>query len=362
MERLNYSKTAFIIGRPSGHPTHAKYARSVDSTFIHEDRILRWQDLNASKPRRYLSWLLNAFFFPRLNSWDAILTECVRVPQLIQKKLGLLSKKQKLIALMSDESLYFTVSKKYPKLTQYLMIQFWKSCDSIICIGEFQQELAKQVLPKSHHKKIYEIYNGVSKQNLNTLNKVQPSLNSKTIVFVGNATTIWRTEYKGLDIMLSVINELIEYPNLIFKIAGEIPIHIQSHLLKGLSEETKAKVEFLGKVIQLENLFSDACLYFHTARGEAWGISVNEAMAAGVPALVSEKTGAKSLVYQMDPNFVVPLDKSEIKSQLNFYLNLSIAERKLLSVKARNASNQFSEEDAILNFKLKFHKALSETH
>ncbi|MFT7085196.1 MAG: glycosyltransferase involved in cell wall biosynthesis [Vicingaceae bacterium] len=351
---------AFIHGRPSGHPTHAKYAKSVGSTFFHEDRLLHWQDREASKLKRYASWILNAFFFPNRKKWDVVLTECVRIPQLIQKKIGLLNKRQKLIALMSDESLYFTVSKKFPRLTQFLMVQFWKSCDALICIGSFQVDLAKEILPQSHHHKIYQTFNGIPEAQMQRLNLVTPALDSKTIIFIGNASAIWRTEYKGLDIMIETLLACLEETELIFKIAGNIPLEIQSYLLKNVPEKRKGNIQFLGIVENLDDLFSEACLYLHTARGEAWGISINEALAAGVPAIVSDKTGSKKLVNMVAPNFVVSLEKEAIKNSILNYLVTLPAEKEKISKKAKEISKQYREEDAITNFKTVFYTVLEE--
>lgn len=356
----NDLNVAFIHGRPSGHPTHAKYAKSVGSTFFHEDKILRWQDQDTNKLRRYTSWILNALFFPKRGKWDVILTECVRIPQLIQKKLGLLKKRQTLIALMSDESLYFTASKKFPRLTQFLMVQFWKSCDALICVGDFQVGLAKQILPQSHHHKIYQTFNGIPSEQMQRFNRVTPALDSRTIVFIGNASAIWRTEYKGLDIMIETIVACLEEVEITFKIAGNVPPDIQSHLLKDVPHKRKGNIQFLGKVENLEDLFSEACLYLHTARGEAWGISINEALAAGVPALVSTKTGSKNLVNLVAPNFVVSLEKDEIKNSILDYLAISLCEKEKISKKAKEISKQCTEEDAIANFKSVFFTVLKE--
>ncbi|MBL4708915.1 MAG: glycosyltransferase family 4 protein [Flavobacteriales bacterium] len=358
MKKNKTLKVAFIHGRPKGHPTHAKYAQSVGSVFFHEDRLIRWQDIPSSKLRRYLSWITNAFFFSKLRSWDIFLTEGVRVPQLIQKKLRLTSKRQKLIAMMSDESLYFTASGKFPKLTKLLMTEFWKACDAIICVGKFQTELAKSLLPENQHSKVYTFSNGVPKLEIERLNKTKAKLDSKTIVFVGNAGSIWRTEYKGLDLMIEVIIECMEQEDLEFKIAGQIPKSIQDYLLKDLPPQKASKISFLGKVDDLAPVFQEGSLYLHTARGEAWGISIHEALAAGLPAIVSDQTGAKEMVSLVQDDFVVPLEKEAIKNRIFSYMNASLSHKKIISAKAKEVAQLYTEEEAIENFKNNFHQAI----
>jgi glycosyltransferase involved in cell wall biosynthesis len=354
MKKSNPLKVAFVHGRPSAHPTHIKYALAVNSTFLFEDEYLRWHDLKANKLTRYTSWIANALFFKKLRDWDIILTEGVRIPQLIQKKLRLLNKKQKLIALMSDESLYFTVSKKLPRITQFMMIQFWKSCDALICVGDFQTELAKQLLPIDQHYKIHTIFNGISKNKLEDLNLNSPKLDSKNILFIGNASSLWRTEYKGLDIMIDAIAECLKVTDLTFQIAGEIPANIQTHLLRNFPIKNKNRIQFLGKIENIKPLFKNVGLYLHLARGEAWGISINESLAAGIPTMVSDKTGSKEIVDFLSSNLIVPLEIEEIKLQILTYFSLPLAEKESLSIKCKEISNKFTEEEAIAKFKEKF--------
>lgn len=359
MKKISHLNTAVIHGRPSGHPTHAKYATSVNGQFFHEDHYLRWQDLKVSKVRRYLSWIINAFLFPQRYKWDIYLAEGVRVPQLIQKKLRLLRKNQKLIALMSDESLYFTYSKRFPPMTQLLMKQFWKSCDAIICVGEYQYDLAKSLLPISHHPKLYKIFNGVPAEKISELNKVIPKFGSNTIVFIGNASSIWRTEYKGLDLMIEAVSQCMDFKEIKFIIAGDIPKEIELKLLENIPSKKAKNFDFIGKIEDLVNVFNQAELYLHTARGEAWGISINEALAAGIPTIISNQTGAKEIVNLVSTDLVVNLNVSDIKNQILAELNKSTSEKVVRSKKCKEISNQYSEEEAIVRFKETFDKILN---
>ncbi|KAA3649015.1 MAG: glycosyltransferase family 1 protein [Bacteroidetes bacterium] len=342
--RLNI---AFIHGRPKGHPTHAMYANSIGCIFFHEDKVLRWQDLNVSKIRRYLSWVLNAFFFPKRKHWDIYFTECVRIPQLIQKQLNLISKTQRLVALMSDESLYYTFIKRYPVLTQKLMLKFWMNCDAIICIGEFQYELAIKLLPINHHKKVYNIFNGVPHNRIANLSKIVPNFESNNILFIGNASVEWRINYKGLDLMIEAFsNCCITNQSLTFTVVGDIPKQLISNLLDKYDTLISNKIKFVGPSEDIDLYLRNASLYLHCARGEAWGISIIEAMCAGVPAIVSEQTGAKQVVRKLNKDFIVPLDSESISKAVLNYFSLNNEEKTNLSINAKRIVQDFTEEKA----------------
>lgn len=342
---------AFIHGRPKGHPTHAMYAKSIGSTFFHEDRILRWQDLNESKIKRYLSWFLNALFFTKRRFWDVYFTECVRIPQLIQKKLFLIGKKQKLIAIMSDESLYFTYIKRFPRLTQQLMLAFWKNCDAIICIGEFQFNLACKLLPKNHHSKLYTIFNGVPESRLNALQNIKPNLKSNNILFIGNASADWRVNYKGLDLMLEAFaNCYKSNSKLTFTIVGDIPKELSENLLFDLEPNIRPRVNFTGPKDNIEDYLKNSSLYLHCARGEAWGVSIIEALCAGVPAIISDQTGAKQVIKNLNPDFILPLDVNTISNSILKYFSLSSEEKLNISQKAKQVVQDFTEVKAKEHF------------
>lgn len=361
MEKFKRLKIAFIHGRPLGHPTHAMYAKLIGSTFFHEDRILRWQDLPINKPRRYTSWFLNAIFFKQRKSWDIFFTECVRIPQLILKKFWLTRSRQKLVALMSDESLFFTYSNRFPRVTKWLMITFWKNCDAIICVGEFQKELAEKVLPQSHHKKLYTIINGIPNSRLQTLLTIRPNIENKNILFIGNASSRWRIEYKGLDLMVkSFDNCLQELSELTFTIVGDIPENLQQELRSSISKEAAKKIIFVGKKDKIESYLSDTSLYLHCARGEAWGISISEALSAGVPSIVSTQTGTKQIVKHLGNEFISDLTEDDLTQKILNYYSLPIEEKTKLSIKSREIVKQFTEANAQTIFLQQFSQVISD--
>lgn len=343
-------RVAFVHGRPKGHPLHAAYAKSVGADFYHEDRLLRWHDRpDATKIKRYLSWVINALTFPKVRQYDVILTECIRIPQLIMKRFGILSSKQKLVALMGDESLYFISINRYPKLTLILMKSFLNACDVIICTGKFQTLLATQIVTNKQVKIVY-VYNGIKLPP--TDYKPSFSFTENKILFLGNIESDWRTWYKGLDIMIRAF-EIVskEREKLEFHIIGEVSEDQKVRILNNITTSTVQKsIVFNGYSKNLYNDIKEYDLLLHIARGEAWGVTVHMAMATGLPCIVSELTGTKELVEQVDKNLVTTIDLESIVNKLKWYFSLSNNEKVRISNKSIEVASLYDEKDAIKNF------------
>lgn len=201
-------KTVYIHGRPTGHPIHDNYAKLINADFCFTDHKLRWNDVeNVSKVKRALSWIVCALTFPKRKEYKLFFCEGVREPLLIMKLLGLMSPNQKLVALMANENLYFLNEKKYGFFANLLMNSFLKKCDALICIGEYQANLAVKIQPNA---KIYTIFNGISCAKMKPLQEMQPDLQSNRILVIAHAFSETRMYYKGIDLAFSVFNELLK--------------------------------------------------------------------------------------------------------------------------------------------------------
>lgn len=342
----NKPKVAFIHGRPSGHPIHAAYARALGADFFHEDRLLRWQDIKgASKIRRYLSWFLNALFFPEKYKYDAFFCECMRVPQLIMKKLGLIKRNQKLIALMADESLYFLDKKQFPFLTRWLIKEFLNSCDAIICIGDLQYELALKYC--NDENKIFKIYNGLDEKQILVLNKVSPKLDIVyNLMVIGNMAAYWRAWYKGLDLAIDALVE-INSPNLNLIIVGDIKDEVKNELLKGVPVKLTNQIKFTGNLNDITQILKDIQLCIHCSRGDAFPTSTLECFVAGIPVIVSEDTGTKSFVSDVDKNLVCLPTVDSLTNAIQYYLNSSALKRNEISSSLKKHPNIIESSKAI---------------
>lgn len=355
-------KVAFVHGRPKGHPIHALYARQLNAEFVFEDFFFRWHDdINAPKIKRYLSWIFNAVYFPGRKRYNIFFTECIRIPQLIMKFFGLMNNHQILIALMADESLYFNLIRKYPRSASILMKAFLRKADALICIGEFQAEIARRILEQSMHKKIYTIFNGVPAFRQSKLLATSPDLDSHNILFIGNASAEWRIWYKGIDIMLEAFAKSFKINNkLKFYLVGEIDAKFLSDQLNCYEANVRDSIVIVGRTDIVENYIAKSCLYLHCSRGDAFPTAILECLAAGLVSIISDCTGTRELIRNIDENLIVPLSSDAIAERINWFFALNTQEKENLSQRCRVIMNDYTEERAVNHFKDTFRKVISD--
>ena len=318
---------AYIQGRPSAHPMHKKFAESVNAKFHFVDFKMRWQDKDKSILYRMLSWLICAITFPSKKTYGIFLVDNLHFMPVLMKCLHLLNKKQKIVAHMGSHTLYFIYSHRFSKLTEYAHIFALKRYDALICEGQMAEVLVKKILGNTTPK-LYTVINGIPEEHFPKETNLR--LENKNILFIGNGPGKERLWYKGLDLMISSFAIARKKDSeLNFTIVGDWDENLLQNLLKKYPSEIQKSIHFIGETKKLENILSDSTLYLHCARGEANGLSILIAMSYGLPTLISEWTGAKEIVEQVDNMFIVPLNEESIAKRIHWYFQLSEAEKKI---------------------------------
>lgn len=362
-EKKDNVNVVFIHGRPSGHPIHMDYAKLLNADFHFEDYYLRWLDNEqASKIRRYLSWLINAFFFPNKNKYNVFFCECLRVPPLIMKRVGLMKSNQKLVALMADESLYFLDKRKYSWLTRNLIKSFLNSSDAIFCIGDLQYDLAIKYTKVESHKNIFKIYNGISadfQTKLNTINRI--SDDTIRLLVIANLSASWRAWYKGVDIAIAAFLKVASIKNNVeLSIIGEVNDDVKKELLKDVPQQFLSKIHFMGSINNLEAILNLFDLCIHVSRGDAFPTSTLESMSAGIPVVLSKDTGTKSVVELIDSKLVVEVDIDQTYHAIMYYMNLSDSDKLILRIKIKNIVKEYNSNVTNRRFKELFYSKVKD--
>lgn len=125
---------------------------------------------------------------------------------------------------------------------------------------------------------------------------------------------------KGLDLALQALSRIVpRFPDAVLVIAGPEENNQVRYLREqaetlGVSEH----VLFTGLLDLPQKLeaFVDADVFFSPSRSENFGMSIVEAMACGLPVVVSDQVGVADMIGKEEAGLVVPLDPAQMADAL----------------------------------------------
>jgi glycosyltransferase involved in cell wall biosynthesis len=312
-----------------GHFVHREFARQITDNFV---------DINKEKiPVDYDIYFIEAGY-PKI---------------VLMKMFRLIKKNSKIISFFADPRLYFMKIDSYLDLKSQkikriscikkAILKFLlKKVDGGICVSKFEQNLLQEFAPNIKSEVVYPF---ISDDRNKNLLKISPKLDSQKIIFIGNNDYY----YKGLDVLINSFKILKKHkPRAELYILGNIPPK---------KEWQMEGIHFEGRVDILTYL-KKCSLCVHPARGEAFGISVVESLLAGVPAMVSNETGAGEIVKLADENLLFKLNPPEISQKISAYFDSSLEYKENLSKKVKKEAAKFSRKKQSLKFKDAFEKLM----
>jgi glycosyltransferase involved in cell wall biosynthesis len=265
-------------------------------------------------------------------------------------------KRKKIIVHLGSHTLYFMYAKVFSRLNRWLHKQILKRYDVLVCEGKMAFQMATGILADKTPP-AYVTFLGPSVERYSMLNEIKPNLNSKNIIIIANGPTKFRSYYKGLDIMLRAFERALEIqPGLRLKILGSWNQEVIEESVAIIRKTTSKQITFVGNVQSVVHDLYDAALCLHCTRGDAFPTSTLEAMAAGVPTLVSDWTGTKEVIENVDPNLIVPLDELKVANQIIWYFNLPMPHKEDLSLRCKRATEKYTQELAIDHYRRTFDK------
>ena len=347
-------KIAYIHGRFGPHIMHGRLAKSVGAEFFMVDQHKKWNDGQHSKFFLIYAWIYNALAFKESSKYDIFLVSGSHFSPFIMKFLRL-KKRQKIVAHLGDETMYFLYSGYYGKFMTFVLKMLLNQYDALLCEGQMAADLAK--LNGITKPRIYTTYLGVPKERQYKLLKINPQLDQNNLITISSGPKGWREYYKGLDLMVACYSKAFEINNsLTFTIVGNWDIEVQNRLKSNLSDACVKSINFVGQTSEIDKYLSNSTIYFHTSRGDAFPTVVLEAMAAGLIPIVSEWTGSKEVIETIDKSLIVPLEKELIISKLIEICAFNIEKRRELSSKMKSVSQNYTEEFAINHYQSTFIK------
>ncbi|POG55522.1 hypothetical protein AUR65_008920 [Haloferax marisrubri] len=201
-------------------------------------------------------------------------------------------------------------------------------CDGMIAVSQLVSDYLRIKYP---NMPVSHVAPHIDENLTSELSKTRPQLEAKKATFVG-----FGRDHKGVDILVNNWPKVREiHPSAELSIVG------QKH---PSSYEQVPGVKVKGYVDDLVDELNEASLYVHPARIDPFAVSVTEAMAAGLPAIVTETTGAKEAVKQVNSDFVVQPIGAKIVEEVNRYFELEVNERTTFSNQSRTIANCYSKE------------------
>lgn len=338
---------AMIYRGEDPHPAHWGFAEAVNADLLSLNRFsLDRVGLENSIPGEILNGVL-------LPDYDIYLVEGTRAlygafaNQLVSDSI--------LIYLAGDQALYKLLDSSYEHrselnslISRYgmkpLKYVFNKYIDGIIAVSEFSLEYTTEIVTG----KPSAVANPYIQPGLfDDLGEVTPDVTSKTAITVGSFA-----KYKGQDILVDAWQRVRrEHPTAQLKLVG-------TGYPSSLGENPG--VEVLGYVEALPDSLASASLYVQPSRMDNFPVSVLEALRAGLPAVVTETTGNKTVVEEIDEEMVVEPTVDGIASGINRYFDLPESRREEMSSMARTRGSTFDSESRREAFQSAFRRVVDE--
>lgn len=151
---------------------------------------------------------------------------------------------------------------------------------------------------------------------------------------------------------------LKEFPGSKFIIVGNWSDNAINLVLKGIDKAVIDRIEFIGETNNIEDYLSLASLYIHVSRGDAFPTATIEAMASGIPCIVSKMTGTIEIVKLVSEEFIVNIDEDDLFKSIVNYFKKPLTERVKCSTKFREISKKYSLSQANVKFSDAFKEVL----
>jgi len=163
----------------------------------------------------------------------------------------------------------------------------------------------------------------------------KPASQLFTFAFVGSGTAL-----KGFDVILDAMRLLASERHFCKLLVAGV---IDRSLFAG-REELQDKIVSVGMVShgKLESVFRNANCLLLPSRFDSFGLVVAEAMACGVPAIVSDMVGAKELIEEGHNGFIVPSGNTDALAERMRWCIWNATSVLRMSTAARAAAERYS--------------------
>lgn len=309
------------------HPAHRGFAEAVDADLVDYRR--------RSLGRLDGGLLADAYNGLRYPRYDAYVVEGSR--PLYAALAHRVTRGSKLIYLCADHGLYDlgrgdfagdsgakSLLGRFGAPVARAVGRRW--IDGMIAVSEFAAEFARPVVGAGTPTAVAHPY--VQPERYDALGGVDPALDAPVAVTVGRPSA-----YKGVDLLVTAWPAVRErHP--------DAELHVVGRGHPDRYAETSG-VRVRGYVEDLTDAFGPAALYVQPSRADAFPVSALEAMRAGLPPLVTDRTGTRSEARRIDPSLVVEPSSEALARGVSAYFDRPLDGRRALAARARERGAAF---------------------
>jgi len=342
-------KTLFVSsGLNSVHERMAEYI-GADKHHIKE-RVTKEQNW----AQKLYSWIASSDI---PTGYDITLCESNYQYPALKKNMLMLN--SKLINMNCGAMAYNLTEHNLGILEERALKTLMSQVDGYLVLGSYGAELLSRLNTNKPFRRVYPF---VTDQRYAELAKIRPNLESKTITCI--ARDYFR--YKGLDILLNSFKQCLESDK-------DLKLNIISQKLtkkdilpyaEGIPEKNLSIHE---NPKDITKILEQTSLYVQPSRGDTFPVASIEAMASGIPTIVSDHTGTKEIVKRVEPEvddgerFIFTLNPktavqglNNLTSKIRDYFDTPLSERQKLSGYFREQGVVYTEEDTLELFKTEY--------
>ena len=295
------------------HPVHEAWFQEVGD--------LKGFDIDPDQNpiSKLLKYAWNARKIP--DGYDVLLCES-KIPLRTAFIYKIFNPGTEIVLLVADQTLYECTEKGRNDFEERIT---HRVVDGAIANSEFMEKYAEKYIDEE-----IQVVNPFIPNLEELLESEKEYQETKEICFVG-----YNYPNKNVDSLVEAVKDT------------EYNLHIVG---KGHPEYEQENVEVHGYVEDLTEIYHKCDLYVQPSDGDAFGIAPLEAMAYGIPAIVTETTGAKKFLGELPDFFISNSDSESLKTSIEKFYSVNFNERQNFAKKSRGNVSGFTEESSLRNF------------
>jgi glycosyltransferase involved in cell wall biosynthesis len=211
------------------------------------------------------------------------------------------------------ENLRLSTFTKKTKLTNYhekrYLIARYKTNggNNFITISNNSKQYISQTMSEFP---VHLFHNAIDYNKFNSPNQKNTSFAKLNLINVGSLSTNKNQEFL-IRVATILKSKKIDF-DMVF--AGDGIIRRELEILVEQSQ-LKSDITFLGSINNVENYLWQSDIYLHSAKSEAFGLTLIEAMVSGLPVVTLDGTGNRDIIEQDKNGYMIYEQNAELFAQ-----------------------------------------------